>query len=67
MQNSLGYKEKYLNQTSNRKRHLVRPRHGEKDGRDTKNLKVTGVCVCVCGGGGDVGCEGGVFVVYNGV
>jgi hypothetical protein len=61
MQNSWGDKEKYLNQTSERKRYPVRSRH-RQEGRATKNLKVTGVCVCVCvyvcvelrGGGGGV-------------
>lgn len=51
MQNSLGEREKYLNQTSERKRHLVSPRHREKEVLATKNLKVTGVGVWGFGGG----------------
>jgi hypothetical protein len=43
-------KEKYLNQTSERKRYLVR----EED-LATKNLKVTNTVVCVGGGGGGGG------------
>jgi hypothetical protein len=42
-----GWREKYLNQISE---DLVRPKHREKEGRATKNLKVTGVYVL--GGGG---------------
>jgi hypothetical protein len=55
MQNSLGDKEIYLNQTSERKRHLVRPRHREKEGLATKNLKVTDVDMW--GVGGECGAE----------